>query len=188
MTTMRPIRAIATALLIASLAVAACSRSQPDQPTSPAGQPAATTTAPAGTASAPTSGPTSTQPVLLSDGRHPVLITTVDPDRPAITVDLIQFYQGEAATREAAKDHQESPPPNDYYIRNTNPRLRTLPVTRDAAITTNTLTAGYTGSATKTVPVQLYRLAIVLPRSYSPPFWITVHHGDVVKITEQYLP
>jgi hypothetical protein len=187
MTTMRPIRAIATALLIASLAVAACSRSQPDQPSSPAGQPAATT-APAGTASAPTSGPTSTQPVLLSDGRHPVLITTVDPDRPTITVDLIQFYQGEAATREAAKDHQESPPPNDYYIRNTNPRLRTLPVTRDAAITTNTLTAGYTGSATKTIAVPLDRLRIVLLGRNSPPFWITVQHGKVTRIAEQYLP
>jgi hypothetical protein len=188
MTTMRPIRATATALLIASLAVAACSRSQPDQPSSSAGQPAATTTAPAGTASAPTSGPTNTQPVLLPDGRHPVLITTVDPDRPAITVDLIQFYQGEAATREAAKDHQESPPPNDYYIRNTNPRLRTLPVTRDAAITTNTLTAGYTGSATKTIRVPLDRLRIVLLGRNSPPFWITVQDGQVTRIAEQYLP
>jgi hypothetical protein len=188
MTTMHPIRAIATALLIASLAVAACSRSQPDQPSSPAGQPAATTTAPAGKASAPTSGPTSTQPVVLADGRHPVLITTVDPDRPAITVDLIQFYQGEDATREAAKDHQESPPPNDYYLRNTNPRLRTLAVTRDAAITTNTLTAGYTGSATKTIRVPLDRLRIVLLSRNSPPFWITVQHGQVTRVAEQYLP
>ena len=98
MTTMRPIRAIATALLIASLALAACSRSQPDQPAPAAGQPAATT-APAPKAPTPTSGPTDTQPVVLPDGRHPVLIKTVDPDRPAITVDVIQFYQGEDATR-----------------------------------------------------------------------------------------
>ena len=35
MTSMRPIRAIATALLVASLAVAGCGRSQPDQPTTP---------------------------------------------------------------------------------------------------------------------------------------------------------
>ena len=39
MSTMRPIRAIATTLLIASLAVAGCGRSQPDQPTTPAGPP-----------------------------------------------------------------------------------------------------------------------------------------------------
>jgi hypothetical protein len=35
MSSMRPIRAIATALLVASLAVAGCGRSQPDQPTTP---------------------------------------------------------------------------------------------------------------------------------------------------------
>jgi hypothetical protein len=188
MTTMRPIRATATALLIASLVLAACSRSQPDQPSSPAGQPAATTTAPAGKASAPTSEPTNTQPAVLSDGRHPVLIKTVDPDRSAITGDVIQFYWGEDAAREAAKDHQESPPPNDYYIRNLNPKLRTLTVTPDAVITTNTLTAGYTGSATKNVRVPLDRLRIVLLSRNSPPFWITVQHGKVTRIAEQYLP
>jgi hypothetical protein len=64
---------------------------------------------------------------VLVDGRHPVRIKRVDPDRRTITFDLIQFYWGDDATREAAKDHQESPPPNDYYIRNINPGLRTLP-------------------------------------------------------------
>jgi hypothetical protein len=118
----------------------------------------------------------------------PVRIKRVDPDRRTITFDLIQFYWGDDATREAAKDHQESPPPNDYYIRNINPGLRTLPVRADATITCNTLTAGYTGSVTKDVPVQLYRLDIVLPSSYSPPFWITVRHGQVVRIAEQYVP
>jgi hypothetical protein len=189
MTTMRPIRTIATALLIASLAVAGCARSQPDQAPPPADQPPAATTAPAPKAPAPTSGPTTHQPIVLPDGRHPVRITTVDPDQHRITVDLIQFYWGEDATREAAKDHQESPPPNDYYIRNINPRLRTLPVTRDATITTNTLTAGYTGSVTKDIRLPLWRLAIVLQATHnSPPFWITVDHGQVVRIAEQYLP
>jgi hypothetical protein len=188
MTAMRPIRAIATALLIASLALAACSRSQPDQPAPTVDQPSAATTAPAPKAPTPTSGPTDPRSGVLPDGRHPVLIKTVDPDRPAITVDVIQFYWGEDATREAAKDHQESPPPNDYYIRNVNPKLRTLTVTRDALITTNTLTAGYTGSATKTITVPLDRLRIVLLGRNSPPFWITVQQGKVTRIAEQYLP
>jgi hypothetical protein len=125
---------------------------------------------------------------VLVDGRHPVIIKTVDPDRRTITFDLIQFYQDDEATREAAKDHQESPPPNDYYIRNTNPKLRTLPVRADAIITCNTLTAGYTGSATKNVRVPLDRLAIVLPRGGGGLFWITVRHDQVVKIAEQYVP
>jgi hypothetical protein len=187
MITMRPIRSIATALLIASLAVAGCGRSQPDQAPPPADQPAVTAT-PTPETPAPTSGPTARQPVVPPDGRHPVRITTVDPDQRTITFDLIQFYWGDDATREAAKDHQESPPPNDYYIRNVNPRLRTLPVRSDAPITTNTLTAGHTGSATKDIRLPLWRLAVVLPPTDSPPFWITVHHGQVVKIAEQYIP
>jgi hypothetical protein len=185
---MRPIRVIVTALLTASLAVAACSRSQSDQPGPAADQPPATSRAAAPKAPTPTSGSPDGQSVVLGDGRHPVLITTVDPDGHAITVDLIQFYWGDDATREAAKDHQESPPPNDYYIRNINTRLRTLPMTRDAVITTNTLTAGYTGSATKTVTVPLDRLRIVLLGRNSPPFWVTVRHGQVVRVAEQYLP
>jgi hypothetical protein len=183
MTTMRPIRAIATALLVTSVAVAGCARSQPDQSASPAA-----TAPPATSAPAPAGGTTNSEPVVLVDGRHPVIIKTVDPDRRRITFDLIQFYWGDDATREAAKDHQESPPPNDYYIRNANPRLRALPVRSDATITCNTLTAGYTGSATKDVRVSLGRLAIVLPRGGAGPFWITVRHDQVVKIAEQYVP
>ena len=58
----------------------------------------------------------------------------------------------------------------------------------DAPITTNTLTAGYTGSATKDIRLPLWRLAIVLPPTVSPPFWITVDHGHLLKIAEQYIP
>ena len=188
MTTMRPIRAIATALLIASLAVAGCARSQPDQSASPtSGQPAATP-APATKAPARAGGTTDSQPAVLVDGRHPVIIKTVDPDRRTITFDLIQLYWGDDATTEAAKDHQESPPPNDYYIRNVNPRLRTMSVWADAPITCNTLTAGYTGSATKNVRLPLDRLAIGLPHDGGGLFWITVRHDQVVKIAEQYVP
>jgi hypothetical protein len=189
MTIMRPIRSIATTLLVASLAVAGCGRSQPDQAPPPADQPPAVTVAPAPKAPAPIGGPTTHQPVVLPDGRHPVRITTVDPNQRTITFDLIQFYWGEDASREAAKDHQESPPPNDYYIRNVNPRLRTLPVLSGATITCNTLAAGYTGSVTKDIRVPLWRLAILRQATHnSPPFWITVHHGQVVKIAEQYIP
>ena len=46
MTTMRPIRTIATALLVASLAAAGCGTSQPDQPTTPPGQPPVVTAPP----------------------------------------------------------------------------------------------------------------------------------------------
>jgi hypothetical protein len=125
---------------------------------------------------------------VLADGRHPVYLKTVDPDRPTITFDLIQFFTGEAATKAAAEDGEESPPPNDYYIRNVNSRLRTLPVRSDAPITVNVLAAQSTGSSTKDVSVTLDELASYFPNSGTAPFWITVEQGQATKIAQQFLP
>jgi hypothetical protein len=144
----------------------------------------ATTAAPASTAGAPTTS----EPVELADGRHPVYLKSVDPGQQTITFDLIQFFTGDAATKAAAEDNKESPPPNDYYIRNVNPRLRTLPVRPDAPITVNVLAAQSTGSTTKDVSVTLAKLASYFPNSGTPPFWITVEQGQATKIAQQFLP
>ena len=181
---MCPIRTIATTLLIAGLAVAGCARSQPDQSASPPSQEPAVTAPPIPTASAPADTTPTRQPVVLADGRHPVFLKTVDPAGRSITFDLIQLYFGEEARREELKDHDtQYPAPNDVYLRNVNPRLRTLPVQAGATISVldNNLDAtdGY---------VSLAKLAAVLPRQSSMPFWITVRHGQVVKIVEQYIP
>jgi hypothetical protein len=149
-----------------------------------AGETPATTGAPASTVV----GPATSEPVVLADGRHPVYLKTVDPDQQTITFDLIQFFTGEAATKAAAEDGEESPPPNDYYIRNVNPRLRTLPVAADAPITVNVLAAQSTGSSTKDVSVTLAKLASYFPNSGTPPFWITVKQSQVTKIAQQFLP
>jgi len=174
---MRPTRALATAILLASIAVAGCSARQSDQPTQQSGQPAATT--PRATTEG---GTTSNQPAVLADGRHPVLLKAIDPARRTVTFDLIQFYQDNQATIEAAKDHQESPPPNDYYVRNVNPKLRTLSVQADATITANQI-----AGSNQNLPVSLDRLA-TLTHEHSPVFWITVRHDQIVKIGEQWVP
>jgi hypothetical protein len=51
-------------------------------------------------------GATNSEPVVLADGRHPVLLKTIDPGQRTVTFDLVQFYRDEEAAREAAKDHQ----------------------------------------------------------------------------------
>jgi hypothetical protein len=112
----------------------------------------------------------------------------VDPQRRTITFDLIQFYTGAEAVKAATEDKQESPPPNDYYIRNTNPRLRTLPVQSNAPITVNVLAADQTGSSAKNVSVTLAKLSSWFPNPGTPTFWITVRNGEVTKIAQQYLP
>jgi len=168
-------------ILLMTAALSGCGGSE--QPGGAAGTPA-TTAAPTPT----TAATTTTEPVVLADGRHPVYLKSVDPDQQTITFDLIQFFTGDAAAKAAAEDNQESPPPNDYYIRNVNPRLRTLPVRADAPITVNVLAAQATGSATKDISVTLAKLATYFPNSGTPPFWITVEQGQVAEIAQQYLP
>ena len=185
---MRPARILAIVVLAAGAAAAGSylALSTADHPAKAPAAPAAAAPAapPVSPAEAPAtpSDTTTSQPVVLADGRHPVLLKTIDPDQRTITFDLIQWYQGDDATREAAKDHQESPPPNDYYIRNVSPRLRTLPV-RAAA----TITANQVAGSNQNVPVTLARLAS-LTRTYSPTFWITVRHDQVVMISDQWVP
>jgi hypothetical protein len=126
--------------------------------------------------------PTSPEPAVLADGRHPVLLKTIDPGRGTVTVDLIQYFHGDQATIEAAKDHQESPPPNDSYSRNLNPKLRTLPVRADTTITANQL-----AGRNQDIPVSLARLA-TLTRAGGGMFWIAVRGDQVVQIGEQWSP
>jgi hypothetical protein len=179
---MRPRRRTASLLaLVAAAGLGGCGGSQ--EPGAPQA-PTATTAPPATNAATPTTA----EPVVLADGRHPVYLKTVDPDGRTITFDLIQFFTGEAATKAAAEDDKESPPANDYYIRNVNPRLRTLPVAPAAPITVNVLAAQTTGSSTKDVSVTLEKLAGYFPNSGTPPFWITVAQGQVTRMAQQYLP
>jgi hypothetical protein len=165
------------------LAVAGCARSQPDQSASPPSQEPAVT-APSTAAPAPAVTTPTRQPVMLADGRHPVLLKAVDPANRLITFDLIQLYFGEEARREELKDHDtQYPAPNDVYLRNVNPRLRSLPVRAGATISVLDNDFAATDGS-----VSLTKLAAVLPRQNSMPFWITVRHGQVVKIVEQYIP
>jgi len=177
------VRRLGAALLILLMAAAVGGCGDSEESGGAGGAPATTAAPPSSAA-----GPATSEPVVLADGRHPVYLKTVDADRPTITFDLIQFFTGEAATKAAAEDGQESPPPNDYYIRNVNSRLRTLPVRSDAPITVNVLAAQSTGSSTKDVSVTLDKLASYFPNSGTAPFWITVEQGQVARIAQQFLP
>lgn len=81
-------------------------------------------------ASAPAPAP------VLADGTYPTYITKVDIAGAAITVDVVQLFENEAAVTAAVQDGMSA---NDaqylyIYIRNQNPRLRTLPIAKDVTI------------------------------------------------------
>ena len=125
-------------------------------------------------------GATTSEPVVLADGRHPVLLKAIDPGRGTVTFDLVQVFRDEEATREAAKDHLEAD--NDSYMRNVNPRLRTLPVGAGATITANQL-----AGSNQDIPVTLSKLSS-LTRAGSGVFWITVRGGQIVQVAQQWSP
>ena len=51
-----------------------------------------------------------------------------------LTFDLTCWFSGPAAEQAAAEDGQESPPPNDYYVRNVNATVRTVPAAAGAEV------------------------------------------------------
>ena len=173
---------VAAAVLVVTLAVglAACGS---DEPAPGAAQPTGGTTAPAQPTTAATPAGQPSEPTDMENGRHPVVVKQVDAAGRTVTFDLVQWFEGDAATKAAAEDGEESPPPNDYYIRNVNPRLRTLPVTSDAHLTLTGVTLGPGGADTTEVD-----LATVAAKGRNHLFWATVQGGRIVALEEQYVP
>jgi hypothetical protein len=103
MSTMRPIRTLATVLLLASLALTGCRTSQADEPTTPAAQPPASTTAPTTTTPAGTS-PTTAPPSTAPTTRDPVCAGGqswgIDPKQVVAAPVTAEIYQIRAATHQ----------------------------------------------------------------------------------------
>ncbi len=153
-----------------------------------AAAPAPTAAAPAPVAAAPALAPTP-EPVL-QDGRHPVYLTDVDVPGSTVEFDLLRYL----ATDEEREAYEHSHPSEygqDGYhespFRNENPRLRRLPVAHDVRIVVQR-----TDGATCDGPHSLDFAGLsenvrglgVPGHLGVNPFWLTVHHGDVVALDE----
>ena len=70
---------------------------------------------------------------MLADGSYDAYVRTVNARGGTIVVDLIQVFTGEPAVRAAVQDGQPSAQAQSlqYWVRNQNHRLRTLPVARN---------------------------------------------------------
>ena len=109
----------------------------------------------------------------------------------SIAFDLACWFSGEAAATAAAEDGQESPPPNDYYVRDERDFLRTLPVADGAEVhwyasgdPNDARTSSYPDwiDARNQVAVDLG-----IPQ-YPFGIWLTVEGGVVTAIGEQWVP
>lgn len=73
---------------------------------------------------------------VLADGRYNSYIRTVDTNRQRMVVDLVQVFQGQAAIDAAIADGMPHDQAQVLYVwvRNQNPRLRTLAMASDLQI------------------------------------------------------
>jgi hypothetical protein len=180
--------------MVVALLAGACSGSEP------AALPTATLVTPSSTPAsplppAPSASPTSTE-VGLEDGRHFGYVKSVDlvGSPETLVFDLAEFLQGEAANEAAREDGvigDGESVPNDYYIRNRNPLLRTLVLDEDLE-----LTVVDWDHCCVEIEGDLVLFAAAFEeedpsgtyRGSRSPYWLTVAGGRVVGIEEQYLP
>ncbi len=127
----------------------------------------------------------------LDDGRYFVFVKKLHgtPPNASMTFDLAYFLTGEAANQAAAEHGVQTPVPNDYYIVNDNPRLRTLPLSP----TVDTQAIDWTNCCELTsVPYTDWAAAVrdstdALHGAESG-YWITVQQGRIAMLEEQYTP
>jgi hypothetical protein len=136
---MRPVRTAAAVLFVAAIAITGCAAHSANQ-ASPAPSPPMVDQAPLPVADglAPAPAPAPKPPVLrvpaLADGQYDAYITRVDSRQRRLVVDLVQVFHDQAAIDAAVADGQSRDTAQvlSTYVRNQNPRLRTLPLAGDA--------------------------------------------------------
>jgi hypothetical protein len=151
---MRPVRTIIAVIFVAAVAVAGCSAhtTAADQPSAPAlqatGAPAPPATAAAPHQPAPKRPTPAPQPpivhpapplypaLVLADGRYDSYIRTVDTNRQRLVVDLVQVFKYPASVDAAITDglSHDQAQVLDVWVRNQNPRLRTVALASDLQI------------------------------------------------------
>ncbi len=165
----------------------------PTSPPAPASSVPSSTPDPT-TSAAPSPTPTAVPSPELEDGKHFGYIRSVDASgQPAtLVLDLAYMLTGEDAAQ-AAKEHgDEYPPPNDYYIVNDNPKLRTLILSPDVRIRVldwaNCCQTFFAGDLTAFADGFAHPDPAGAYRGPTSPYWLWVKDGQVVRIQEQYLP
>jgi len=129
----------------------------------------------------------------LEDGRHFGYIRSIDVESETLVFDLAYFLSGDEANQAAGEHGDETPVPNDYYIVNDNPRLRTLAVATDVEIRVIDwghccdLVQGEIQPFVEAFQTEHHAWNAMYQGGESQ-YWLTVEGGVVVQIEEQYLP
>jgi hypothetical protein len=131
---MRPVRTIIAVVFAAAVAVTGCSaHSTADQPSAAPAPPVTVVPTLQPPVDYPQPQVDYPPPPVLADGRYDSYIRTVDTHHQRLVVDLVQVFQGQAAIDVAIADGMPRDQAQVLYVwvRNQNPRLRTLPLASD---------------------------------------------------------
>jgi hypothetical protein len=129
------------------------------------------------------SAPAATGTLALDDGDHDAYITSVDAASHRIVVDVVQVFHDARAVNEAVADGR-SPAEAKYlttWVRNENPRLRTLPLAGDVQVKLRDLCGEGGGDR----DAQLTRLAANARLNGTYYYTLTVDDGTVERIQER---
>lgn len=108
-----------------------------------------------------------------------------DVNSTEIDFDLACWFSGDAAVAAASEDGAESPPPNDYYVRNENETVRSLAVAGSAEVEYLT-NLGDPNTQTR-VGYEDWYVEWELG-DFVPGYWLTIEDGQVTEIVQQYVP
>lgn len=110
--------------------------------------------------------------------------TVVELSEDELVIDVACWFTGEDAVLAAEEDGAESPPPNDYYVRDTSDDTNTVPVAPDA-----TTLFYLSGEPTETTGTISDLLAASESRpDYPYGIWVEIAGGVVVSVQEQWVP
>ncbi len=130
------------------------------------------------------SGPTERQPGLVTG-------TTEVDGVPVLKIDYVQFLTGGEAADAAAAHGDESPPPNDYYVVNDNPKIRQFKIQPGIPVFVVTNDDGTSDADGHTISLNQWIAALNGPHAgvfRSTIYWVTVTDGTITKVEAQYLP
>jgi hypothetical protein len=136
--------------------------------------------------------------------RQLAYVRNIDPVARTVVADYVEFLSGEDATSAARADgviSDDEELPGGFYLRNQNPKLRTLALGDPARIV---LQACYPDNGPcvveETVNLDAWIGLLADPESApdqydwrwygygTAPYWLTIQDGAVIHIGEQYLP
>jgi hypothetical protein len=131
----------------------------------------------------------------LEDGRHFGYVRSVDVDAHTIEFDLAYFLSGEEANAAYQAAGGTGPVPNDHFVVNDNPKLRTLPLAPDVRLRLldwnrccETFFDGDLSLFAQAIAQQADVTDGDLVYRGQSQWWITVENGVVTEIEEQYSP